>query len=65
MSEDFEGWRKSLRSNAGGNCVEVGRSRRGTVGIRDTKAAGQGSILELTGIEWAALRRRLTQQGTL
>jgi hypothetical protein len=60
MSEDFEGWRKSLRSNAGGNCVEVGRSHRGTVGIRDTKAEGHGAILEFSTAEWAAFRRRIT-----
>jgi hypothetical protein len=60
MSEDFEGWRKSLRSNAAGNCVEVGRSRSGTVGIRDTKANGRGPILEFGRAEWAAFRRRIT-----
>ena len=60
MSKDFEDWRKSLRSNAAGNCVEVGRSRRGTVGIRDTKADGHGVILEFSSAEWAAFRRRIT-----
>jgi len=60
MSKDFEDWRKSLRSNAAGNCVEVGRSRSGTVGIRDSKADGHGSILEFSAAEWAAFRRRIT-----
>ncbi|WP_329012997.1 DUF397 domain-containing protein [Micromonospora rifamycinica] len=30
-------WRKSIRSNAGGNCVEVADKLPGIVGLRDSK----------------------------
>ena len=30
-------WRKSRRSNNGGNCVEIGRNLRGIVAVRDSK----------------------------
>ncbi|MEU5883348.1 DUF397 domain-containing protein [Spirillospora sp. NPDC047279] len=36
------GWRKSRHSEVGGECVEVGRSVDGVVGIRDSKDAGGG-----------------------
>ena len=43
-------WRKSNGSDSGG-CVEVA-VLEGVVGVRDTKAAGAGPILEFTEHEW-------------
>jgi hypothetical protein len=45
-------WRKSTHSDTGA-CVEVAVSN-GTVGVRDTKDAGAGPILEFNDVEWAA-----------
>jgi hypothetical protein len=45
-------WRKSVISDTGA-CVEVAHSA-GMVGVRDSKARGQGSILEFTEAEWRA-----------
>lgn len=46
-------WRKSTRSGAnGGQCVEVALLDAGTVGLRDSKDAGNGPILVLTASEW-------------
>jgi len=45
-------WRKSSTSDSGG-CVEVAYAD-GVVGVRDTKAAGQGPVLEFNETEWAA-----------
>jgi len=45
-------WRKSVVSDSGG-CVEVARVGD-VVGVRDTKALGQGPILEFTTHEWSA-----------
>ena len=45
-------WRKSTGSDTGA-CVEVAHAS-GVIGVRDTKAAGQGPILEFTEREWRA-----------
>lgn len=45
-------WRKSSYSDSGG-CVEVAYVD-GTVGVRDTKADGQGPVLEFNEREWTA-----------
>ena len=45
-------WRKSTVSDSGG-CVEVARVGD-VVGVRDTKAAGQGAVLQFTSHEWRA-----------
>ena len=45
-------WRKSVVSDTGG-CVEVAFAK-GTVGVRDTKAQGNGPILEFNEREWRA-----------
>ena len=40
-------WRKSKRSNNGGNCVEVARNLTGVVAVRDSKdPAGPALALE-------------------
>ncbi|PRW61698.1 DUF397 domain-containing protein [Actinopolyspora mortivallis] len=45
-------WRKSTRSNGGGQCLEVGYASE-TVGIRDTKDHSAGHIAT-TRQQWAA-----------
>jgi len=54
MTEKFTNWRKSTRSDAGSNCVEVARAGDGTVGVRDTKLGKASPVLEFTSDEWAA-----------
>ena len=44
-------WRTSVVSDGGG-CVEVARVGV-TIGVRDTKAHGTGSVLEFTLHEWS------------
>lgn len=47
-------WRKSTRSNAGGNCVEVGFTPDATqTGIRDTKDRSYGTLAVSAGT-WSA-----------
>ncbi|MEU0269854.1 DUF397 domain-containing protein [Nocardioides sp. NPDC006303] len=45
-------WRKSTGSDSGG-CVEVAMVD-GTIGVRDTKANGEGPVLEFNEHEWKA-----------
>ncbi|KGN31134.1 hypothetical protein N802_04660 [Knoellia sinensis KCTC 19936] len=45
-------WRKSVFSDTGA-CVEVAHSA-GLIGVRDTKAKGEGPILAFTEPEWRA-----------
>ena len=49
---DSANWRKSSGSDSGA-CVEVARVGD-VVGVRDTKAAGRGPVLEFTPNEWRA-----------
>jgi hypothetical protein len=44
-------WRKSGRSHATGNCVEVAGLEDGAVGVRDSKNP-RGSVLRFTPEEW-------------
>ena len=46
-------WRKSTRSNAGGDCVEVATNVDGVVAVRDSKDPS-GSVLTFTVAEWRA-----------
>jgi hypothetical protein len=45
-------WRKSTRSNAGGDCVEVAQLPDGGRAVRDSKNP-TGPILRFTAKEWA------------
>ncbi|RSM55613.1 DUF397 domain-containing protein [Actinoplanes sp. ATCC 53533] len=47
-------WFKSTRSGNNGSCVEVAKLGDDAVGVRDTKAHGNGPILTFTRAEWDA-----------
>ena len=55
MTVNFTHWHKSSYSAPDGECIEVGRSTQGDVGMRDTKQGGDGPVLSFTRSEWAAL----------
>ncbi|MFC5753640.1 DUF397 domain-containing protein [Actinomadura rugatobispora] len=57
MTTRFEHWRKPSRSTPDTNCVEVGRSPNGTIGVRDTKERDSGPILEFAPQEWRRFSR--------
>ncbi|MDR7300838.1 DUF397 domain-containing protein [Haloactinomyces albus] len=44
MDLSHAAWRKSSRSNSGGNCVEVGRTTA-AVGVRDTKDRDSATLV--------------------
>ncbi len=46
-------WRKSSRSNNGGECVEVADNLPGVVGLRDSKDP-TGPALTFAPAEWSA-----------
>jgi hypothetical protein len=46
-------WKKSARSAANGNCVEVATLDEGQVGVRDSKDRS-GPVLRFTPDEWSA-----------
>lgn len=54
FTPSFTNWRKSTRSNPGGNCVEVGFTSDATeTGIRDTKDRSYGTLAVSAGT-WSA-----------
>ncbi|WP_026341389.1 DUF397 domain-containing protein [Actinomadura atramentaria] len=56
------GWRKSTRSNDGGNCVEL-RNTRPSVDVRDSKDP-DGPVVTVPRAAWSALHTKI-QSGAL
>ncbi|MEU7981911.1 DUF397 domain-containing protein [Micromonospora sp. NPDC049081] len=54
-------WRKSTRSNAGGNCVEVADNMPGIVGLRDSKDP-TGPVLTFAPRAWTRFLTSIKQQ---
>ncbi|WBB99816.1 DUF397 domain-containing protein [Solwaraspora sp. WMMA2080] len=51
-------WRKSTRSGAGGNCVEVATNLPGVIAVRDSKDA-TGPVLTFAPAQWATFTTHL------
>ena len=49
----FSNWKKSTKSDSGGNCVEVATDASGAIGVRDSKNP-VGAILVFNAKEWRA-----------
>ncbi|WP_019856005.1 DUF397 domain-containing protein [Actinopolyspora mortivallis] len=45
---EFVNWRKSSRSSASGNCVEVARNLPGTALVRDSKLGADSPVLAVS-----------------
>jgi len=54
MNQDQLVWRKSSRSDADNNCVEIADLPDGGRAVRDSKDQGSGPVLVFTASEWSA-----------
>ncbi|GAA1830160.1 hypothetical protein GCM10009735_77340 [Actinomadura chokoriensis] len=63
MGTHYVHWRKSSHSAPDGECVEIGRSSVGNIGVRDTKQRGTGPILDFTPREWATFLQAVRSRG--
>ncbi|MBB5152607.1 DUF397 domain-containing protein [Saccharopolyspora phatthalungensis] len=64
MDTSHAAWRKSSRSNSGGNCVEVAQNLPGVALIRDSKLGDDSPVLALAPSQFAAFTR-LIKDGRL
>ena len=55
MTGQHKGSRKSNRSKAGAECIEVATAIDGTIGVQGSKQRGVGPVLEVGPDELAAL----------
>jgi Domain of unknown function (DUF397) len=61
MTAQYTPWRKSRHSDPNDSCVELARSAKGTIGVRDSKARDSSPILEFSRSEWAAFVSKFRQ----